>query len=37
VVAVGYYTPFLIVGSVVASAGAGLLTTLSPGSGTGTW
>jgi hypothetical protein len=37
VVAVGYYTPFLIIGSVFSSIGMGFLCTLKPESGTGQW
>jgi len=34
---VGYYTPFMIASSVIASIGAGLLTTLTPDSSIGMW
>lgn len=37
ITALGYYTPFMIAGGVMASIGAGLLSTLNPSSGTGTW
>jgi hypothetical protein len=37
VVAIGYYTPFLILGSVFMSVGAGLLYTLKPHASTGMW
>ncbi|KAN0119374.1 major facilitator superfamily transporter [Hyaloscypha variabilis] len=37
VVAIGYYTPFLIIGSVFMSVGAGLLYTLKPQASTGMW
>ncbi|KAH7305125.1 major facilitator superfamily transporter [Rhexocercosporidium sp. MPI-PUGE-AT-0058] len=37
VVFVGYYTPFLIVGSLVMSVGAGMLSTLKPDSSIGAW
>ncbi|KAI1820152.1 MFS general substrate transporter [Xylaria intraflava] len=33
----GYYTPFVIGGAIIASIGAGLLTTWKPDIGTGTW
>ncbi|KAL2017192.1 hypothetical protein VTK56DRAFT_2512 [Thermocarpiscus australiensis] len=33
----GYYTPFMIASSVLASVGYGLTTTLEPGSGAGAW
>ena len=33
----GYYVPFLILGSVLTSVGGGLLMTLGPNSGTGAW
>lgn len=35
--AVGYYTPFLILGSILMSVGAGLLYTLKPDTDTGKW
>ena len=34
---IGYYTPFMIAGSIVMSAGAGLLTTLNTSSGESMW
>ena len=34
---IGYYTPFMIVASVLMSIGAGLLTTLTPSSGANMW
>jgi hypothetical protein len=34
---IGYYTPFLIVGTCILSIGAGLLTTLQVDSGSGKW
>ena len=37
VTAVGYYTPFIIVSSVITAIGAGMLTTLKVSSGTGEW
>lgn len=37
VAAIGYYTPFLIVGSIIISVAGGLLYTLKPDSSTGTW
>ncbi|KAK0109445.1 hypothetical protein ONS95_002139 [Cadophora gregata] len=37
VVALGYYTPFLIIGSIILSVGAGMLYTLKPNSSTGAW
>lgn len=37
VVVIGYYTPFLILGSVFISVGCGLLYTLQPTSSTATW
>ena len=37
VVAVGYYTPFLFLGSVCMGVGGGLLTLLRPDSGVGPW
>ncbi|KAF2758755.1 putative efflux pump antibiotic resistance protein [Pseudovirgaria hyperparasitica] len=37
VAAVGYYVPFLILGSILASIGAGLLMTLKPHAATGEW
>lgn len=33
----GYYTPFLILSSIITSAGAGMLSTLQPHSGIGQW
>lgn len=33
----GYYTPFMIAGSVVATIGYGLITTFTPGIGIGHW
>ncbi|KAK6360087.1 hypothetical protein TWF730_006241 [Orbilia blumenaviensis] len=35
--AFGYYTPFMILGSVVMSIGSGLLTTITPSAGAGKW
>ncbi|KAG4436093.1 hypothetical protein IFR05_008413 [Cadophora sp. M221] len=37
VVFVGYYTPFLIIGSLIMSVGAGMLYMLKPDSSTGAW
>lgn len=37
IVRIGYYTPFLILGTCLAAAGAGLLTTLSVDSSTAQW
>ena len=34
---IGYYTPFMIAASILMSIGAGLLTTLTPSSGTNMW
>ncbi|EPS43044.1 hypothetical protein H072_2976 [Dactylellina haptotyla CBS 200.50] len=33
----GYYTPFMIISSVIMAVGAGLLTTLTPNAGAGKW
>ncbi|KAH8166067.1 hypothetical protein CIB48_g2191 [Xylaria polymorpha] len=37
ITAFGYYTPFMIVGSILAAIGGGLLTTWTPHTNTGTW
>ncbi|KAI1125926.1 MFS general substrate transporter [Nemania abortiva] len=37
ITAFGYYTPFMIVGVILAAIGGGLLTTWTPATNTGTW
>lgn len=37
VVLIGYYVPFLLLGTVCSSIGTGLLMTLHPGSSIGQW
>jgi hypothetical protein len=37
ITAFGYYTPFMILGTVLAAVGGGLLTTWKPSTGTSTW
>nr|ABR28367.1 putative efflux pump [Xylaria sp. BCC 1067] len=37
ITAFGYYTPFMILGTIFASIGGGLLTTWTPETNTGTW
>ncbi|KAF8209845.1 major facilitator superfamily domain-containing protein [Mycena galopus ATCC 62051] len=37
ITAIGYYTPFMILASVLTSVGAGVLSTLSVNTGTGRW
>ncbi|GAP91503.1 putative DHA14-like major facilitator [Rosellinia necatrix] len=37
ITAFGYYTPFMILGTVLAAIGGGLLTTWTPDTGSGTW
>ena len=37
IAALGYYAPFMLLSAVLMAVGAGLLTTLQPGSGPGAW